>query len=718
MFSRTEKGYIAYMHKAKSALSFLVLLSMVMALPAQEKYSKPPKDIEAVLTAQQSPTVSVNPTHDYMMLEQGQRYPSIADLSEPMLRLAGLRINPRTNGPHRDPRIVSLTVKKIGGSEIKVATPADARLSGVAWSEDGKRFAYTNTTNHGIELWTGVTATGATSKVPGVLLNTACSAGAGGGPGGGGRGGRGGGGGGPVRWINGGKSLLVRTSPAGRGKAPALDAPPEGPSIQQSLTGAKGQVATLEDLLKTQQDEKLYEYYCTAQISVVDPSTGNANAIGKPGIFSTVDLSPDGKHLLTARIHRPFSYLYSQQAFPKDVEVWDIAGKLEFKLAKVPLADSLPLESVQTGPRGWEWHPLEPATVIWWEALDGGLTRQPAKERDKIVKLAAPFTASPTEVLRTEQRFGGMQFSESGKYVFIRESDGGRGRNRTSVMTDGGKPEVLWSLNSRERYKDPGTVMSKSVHGHQVVIENNGVVLLDGLGSSDQGDHPFLDRFDLKTKKAERIFQCDNSSYEQVTTLLDENGNRFITRWETPTDPPNYFIRSASVAGEKKAITNFPDPAPQIRNIKKELVKYKRPDGVDPELHAVPASELRGRYAPAYVHLGLSLRVRRCRNSRTSVRLGQALHLCVRTPRAAARRIRGARQRGDAHRWRFENRERPLHRPNRDGREGRHRQGRGDGCDGSQSRSRGRAQLRRVHDRQSAGEHRPLQGRRSRERRV
>src|SRR5947208_1732598 len=132
-------------------------LALTVSLYSQEKYRKPPKEIEDVLTAPLSPTVSISPTRDYLMLEQGVRYPSIAEVSQPMLRLAGLRINPRTNGPHRDPRIIGLKLLKIGGPEVKVATPPDARLSVVKWSPDGKHFSFTNTTNSGIELWVGTT---------------------------------------------------------------------------------------------------------------------------------------------------------------------------------------------------------------------------------------------------------------------------------------------------------------------------------------------------------------------------------------------------------------------------------------------------------------------------------------------------------------------------------------------------------------------------------
>ena len=372
-----------------------LILSLTLTafnLWSQQKYEKPPKEIDDVMTAPMTPTVSMSPTHDYMILQQGVRYPSIAELSEPMLRLAGLRINPRTNGPHREARIVGLALKKVGdakGAEIKIAVGPEAHISGLTWSPDGKHFSFNNATRNGIELWIGTTATGAVTKVPGIALNTACSAGGGGG------GGRGGfGGGGPISWINNGKSLLVRTVVTGRGKAPALDATPTGPNVQQSLA-SKGQTPTFEDLLKSQQDEVLYEYYCTAQLAVVDRATSKVTPVGQPANFSTASASPDGKHFLVARIHRPYSYVYTQNAFPKDVEVWDSTGKLEYKLASVPLADNVPLEGVQTGPRQWQWQPIDPATLVWAEALDGGESRKPAKERDKVLKLSAPFKGEP-----------------------------------------------------------------------------------------------------------------------------------------------------------------------------------------------------------------------------------------------------------------------------------------------------------------------------------
>jgi dipeptidyl aminopeptidase/acylaminoacyl peptidase len=74
------------------------------------------------------------------------------------------------------------------------------------------------------------------------------------------------------------------------------------------------------------------------------------------------------------------------------------------------------------------------------------------------------------------------------------------------------------------------------------------------------------------------VFQSDPEKYEEVIGVLDSKGERLLIRSESPAEPPNLFIRDA--AGKMTAVTNFPDPTPQLRQIKKQLVTYKRADGV------------------------------------------------------------------------------------------------------------------------------------------
>ena len=319
----------------------LLAILFPVFLFAQTPYQKPPKAIEDVLNAPTPPNVSVSPTRDYAILTESVRYPTIAELSEPMLRLAGHRINPKTNGQHMEPRVVSITVKKLAdGTETKVALPPSARVSPPSWSPDGKHFAFANPTSRGIQLWVGITATGAVRQITGVRLNETMTGGGGGGGGGGfGASNR------AFRWLPGSRQLVVRTVPTGRGPAPAADAPPSGPNIQENM-GKAGPVPTYEDLLKGVQDEKLFDYYFTAQLGIVDLTGGTITPIGKPAIFEAVDPSPDGKHILVASLHKPFSYQYPSNHFPKEAEVWDRSGKVEYKVASLPLADSLPLDGV------------------------------------------------------------------------------------------------------------------------------------------------------------------------------------------------------------------------------------------------------------------------------------------------------------------------------------------------------------------------------------
>ncbi|MCG3160020.1 MAG: hypothetical protein JMDDDDMK_01052 [Acidobacteria bacterium] len=539
---------------------------------AQTTYQKPPKAVLDVLDAPASSLVSVSPTRDRMLVATPVRYPSIADLAEPMLRLAGSRINPKTNGPHNSMRIVKLTIKNIAsGKETPLALPPGANLGMPEWSNDGKQFAVTNTTSNGVELWIGDAATGRLRRIPGVTLNTAFS------------GGFGGRGGDAVQWMPDGKTLLCRTIVAGRGAPPAAPAVPTGPNVQENY-GKATPGWTLQDLLRNAHDEKLYDYYATAQLALINSATGRATPLGKPAIFGSIEPAPDGNHFLIATIHRPYSYLFAASSFPREVEVWDRSGKAVHKLASLPLADQIPIEGVATGPRNYNWRPTEPATLVWVEALDGGDTRKKAPLRDVVKMLKAPFTGQPVELVKTEHRFAGMTWGEKDGLVFVRDFDRNRRWSRTFMLNADNpaqEAKLVWNRSQQDRYSDPGNpVMERLPNGQSVIHQNGDHIFLSGQGASPKGDRPFLDRFNLKTLKSERLFRCDDSSYESFVAMLADDGSRFITRYETQTTPPNYFTRAAG-SDSKQALTNFPDPTPQLRGIKKQLVRYKRKDGVD-----------------------------------------------------------------------------------------------------------------------------------------
>ncbi len=544
--------------------SLLLILLTVSSLNfAQQGYKKPPKEVLDVLNAPVTPTASLNPSRDTVLLLTANRYPPLADLAQPMLRLAGRRINPASNSPHRAPYSVAMSLKKIAdGSEIKIALPAGAKVSGLDWSDDGKHFAFLNTTPNKVELWVGDAATGRIRALRGITVNSAY--------------------GNPLTWMPDNKSLLVQLISATRGPVPATPSVPEEPNTQES-SGKPGPVRTYEDLLKSPHDEDLFEYYATSQLSLVDATTGRSTPVGKPGIIQGIDIAPDGMHLLVTRVRRPFSYLFTDFSFPKDIEIWDTKGHVVYKVASLPLQDQVPIDGVITGPRTIRWRPTEPATLVWVKALDDGNPKKKVSHRDSVLMLKAPFTSQPTELFKTEQRFAGITWGEKNGLVFISDYERDKRWVRTFMLNadkPGDAPKVVWSRNQQDRYNDPGTPLMRTLaNGQRAMLQNGEWIFLSGAGSSPEGDRPFLDRFNLQTLKSERIFRSEANAYESVVGMLSDDAKQFVTRRESPTDAPNYYIRTAGETSAKP-LTSFPDATPQLRGIKKQLVTYKRKDGV------------------------------------------------------------------------------------------------------------------------------------------
>ncbi|HEX8635347.1 MAG TPA: prolyl oligopeptidase family serine peptidase [Pyrinomonadaceae bacterium] len=570
--------------RAGASLCALLLLACGAA---GQGYRKPTQSVLDVLNSPVTPSVSISPARDQMLLATGVRYPPISDLAQPMLRLAGYRINPNTNGRHLAPYFVALTLKRIAdGAETKVDLPPGAQVGSPQWSPDGKRFAFTNTVANGIELWTGDAASGRVTKIKGVMVNAAY--------------------GDALQWMPDSRTLLAQLIPATRAKLTPASNVPREPNIQES-SGRAGPVRTYQDLLRTPYDEELFDYYATAQLALVDTQGGGrVTNLGQPGIYNTAAPAPDGQHLLVARIRRPYSFLHPANDFPQEVEVWDARGKLLHKLASTPLQDQVPIDGVPTGPRSHSWRPTEPATLVWVEALDEGDPKKKAAHRDRVLMLKAPFTGAPAELMKLEDRYAGMQWFERGGLAFVNDYNRDTRRVRTQLVNvdqASVAPLVVWHRNVQDRYNDPGAPMTRVLpNGHRAIMQscrNTAMsetceeIFLTGTGASPEGDRPFLDRFNVKTQKTTRLFRSDPKSYETVVALLTPDASHFITRRETPIQPSNLFVRmlgsgiggtvaagEAALVSASQPLTNFPDPTPQLRDIKKQLVTYKRADGV------------------------------------------------------------------------------------------------------------------------------------------
>src|SRR5262249_17132114 len=131
-------------------------------------YLLPPKVIVDMLDAPPPPTAEVSPARDVIALLERASMPTIAELSQPFYRLAAAR----TNAPHRGQRYRDLTLKVIADNSVrKVTLPASPKLEWIGFNADGKRFAFINIRDNGVELWIGETATGQAKAVTPAQLN-------------------------------------------------------------------------------------------------------------------------------------------------------------------------------------------------------------------------------------------------------------------------------------------------------------------------------------------------------------------------------------------------------------------------------------------------------------------------------------------------------------------------------------------------------------------
>src|SRR5262249_43429907 len=151
------------------------------------------------------------------------------------------------------------------------------------------------------------------------------------------------------------------------------------------------------------------------------------------------------------------------------------------------------------------------------------------------------------------------------------ESDRQKKTTRTSILKldqPNAEATVIWSRNTQDRYRDPGTIVRRSLpNGQDVAAQSGDYIFLAGQGSSPQGDLPFFDRFNLKTLQSERIFRSAANTYESFVSILNDDGTKFLTRHETSTEPPNLYLRTAGSA-TPQILTNFADPTPILRKIK------------------------------------------------------------------------------------------------------------------------------------------------------
>ncbi|MFN4114676.1 MAG: prolyl oligopeptidase family serine peptidase [Sphingomonadaceae bacterium] len=545
---------------AATALALVLSAGIASRAEAQDGYQLPPQNVADIVTRAPSPSVSVSPAKDKLLLLEREALPPVAELAKPMEKLAGLRLDPATNDQHGTRSIVGLSLQDVATGQVRrVALPANADISDVAWSADGGRVVFTNTRSDAMDLHVLDAATGAARTLMTGGVNPIFQ--------------------GPS-WMPDG-SLLVLTIPQGRGAMPVESLTPQGPAIQVATGGQLAQTRTYQDLLENPHDKALFTWLATSQPVLMKSDGAGKRAVGEPRIYTDVTPSPDGRFLLMKWLSEPFSYQVPWSRFPLTTAVYTRDGKLVATIAQQPLADALPVQGVVTGRRNIQWHPTEDALLLWAEAQDGGDPRVKTDNRDNVLALAAPFTGEARLLARLEDRASGMMGIEGSDDLMVYEYDRDTRELRQMLVdvNDGTAPRQLGIRNIQDAYNDPGQPLTTTTNRGQVVARNlGGKLLLSGAGATPEGLRPFLRRFDLASLETEEIWRNSGEQLESVLDIVAPDGSAFITFYESPTNPGNVRLYTNGTA---RFLTNFPDPHPELTGIKRELVTYRRADGVD-----------------------------------------------------------------------------------------------------------------------------------------
>ncbi len=538
---------------------------MPIPASAQISWQDPPDPIASQLDTPWYPSVAISPQHEWLVRLHRPGLPPLADLARPRLQLAGLQLNPDIWGPAKTYGFQGLEIQHIAtGKRLMVSLPNHHGLRNLKWSPEGHLLAFTLDQPNGIELWIADMVQGSAHRLTPPRLNNTY--------------------GDPCHWISETEGLLCKFIPEDLGAPPQAAAVPSGPRVEENL-GRTAPVRTFTNLLTNPDDEALFEYYLTAVLEKVSLA-GDRTPLTPPQLISNFSTSPDGEWILLRTLQRPFSYQVPARLFPKQISVLDKTGREVYRVADLPLADDVPItfDSVRRGRRTVHWRNDRPATLYWVEAQDDGDAKKEVAVRDRVFQLDAPFQGTPQELWATELRFNDIFWGHEQFALGIEAwYDTRRVRMwRLNPADPTVPPKLLDDRDFQDSYANPGEPLTHrgTYHRPVLILSPDGTRLyLSGRGASPQGVYPFLDEWNWETQAKKRLWQAADPYYESVFRLLSTDPLRILTQRESPQDVPNYWIRDLTTGAETQ-LTDFADPRPWFRDLKPEVIRYSRADGL------------------------------------------------------------------------------------------------------------------------------------------
>ena len=551
-------------------IKLLLLLCVGYFASAQENlsYQKPPKEILELADYERAPSVNMDSKKEYMLLSYRSTYKTLDDLNQEEMRLGGLRINPVTNISSTVTYITNLKVRKVSEkNEVQVkGLPENPRISNLGMSPDEKKVSFSHTTNTGVELWVLDIATAQATKLTDATVNANM--------------------GNPFSWFADNQTILVRMLVKNR--PTLIDTKkdlPTGPIVSTG-DGSVSQNRTYQDLLKNPLDEQNFETLITSELYKVTLD-GKKELFKKADMYAGESISPDGNYVMITTIQKPFSYIVPLSRFPQKSVVYDKSGKEVKVVNEVPLTEVMPkgFSSVRKGKRSMGWRNDKPSTLSFVEALDEGDQANKVDFRDEVFLWDAPFSANPTSLAKTQQRFGGITWGNDN--IAILSDYWYDTRNAKTYLINPSNPsqapKVIWDRNYQDIYSDPGNFETKkNQYGKYVLTLDNDKAYLIGDGFTKEGQFPFIDEFNLSSLKTKRLYQSTyKDKKEDILSVEDAKKGEALVMIQSKNEYPNYYYRNFKSKGKLTQLTNFKNPFASIENVHKEVIKYKRKDGVE-----------------------------------------------------------------------------------------------------------------------------------------
>ena len=556
----------------KYYLSILLFLFLSSLTFSQEKldYQKPPAAILELVNAPLAPTVRIDSKGENVVLFYRDAYKTISELSESELKLGGLRINPKTNIGSRITYYNKLEVKKASEKNSRSVNglPPNPRLSNFTMSPDEKFMAFLNTSENKVQLWIMDVEMGTAKQMSTEIVNANMGDG--------------------INWFKDGSAVLLKTIPQSRKELiNVLEAIPDGPTVTAS-DGEKAQNRTYQDLLSNANDEYNFEQLAHSEIKKVSMNGTVSNFLPED-MYGDIDFSPNGEFVMVSVIKKPFSYIVPYSRFPFATSIYDKNGQLIKMVNDVPLNEVQPKGFMATrkGKRNMNWRADKPATIFWAEALDEGDPEIEVSHRDAVYELNSPFSGNPKLLLKTKNRFSGITWGTEN--LAIASDYWWNNRNTKSYIfnpsNDSQEPKIIFDRSYQDKYSDPGNfVTSRNNFGERTLEINEGKAYLMGEGFSEKGQFPFIDEYNLKSQKSKRIYQSTyTDKLESLNSAIDMKKGKILVRIESQQEYPNYYFRNIYKKNDLTPVTSFSNPFKSLQNVHKEVITYKREDGLDLE---------------------------------------------------------------------------------------------------------------------------------------